>query len=92
MVNTPHIIHILPHSPGQGAYIDDGRRPVPSLGSTNPDDRKYYVKIPKYPYWAGFFTNDWHTKTASFPKNIIPIMYWNVGDLIQELIKYMKKQ
>ena len=55
------VIHILGHSPGPGAYNAD----LPNLGSTNPSDSKYFVKIPRKPYIAGFFQNDWHVQVAS---------------------------
>ena len=72
------IIHILPHSPSapggsQDFFQTTGCGPAyeatsddinPTLGSTNPEDYKYFQKIDHYPYWVGFFQNDWHVQVA----------------------------
>jgi len=61
------IIHILAHSPSNGrgpAYESGPKDENPTLGSTNPGDYEHYQRIEHYPYWIGFFQNDWHVKVA----------------------------
>ena len=42
------VIHILGHSPAPAAYNAD----IPNLGSTNPSDSKYFIKInPFHPFY-----------------------------------------
>ena len=59
------IIHILCHSPGPGAYRNKKKDPKPNLGSSNyKKDREHYFRISNPPYWAGYFSNDFHVKLA----------------------------
>ena len=56
----PKVIHILPHSPGPKSNI-----PNPDINSsTNPEDYEHFVKTNKFPFWAGFFQNDWHVRVG----------------------------
>ena len=60
------IIHILCHSPGPGAYLNRSKDVKPRLGSSNFEkDMEHYFRIPNQPYWAGYFSNDFHVKLSS---------------------------
>jgi len=53
----PKIIHIIGHSPGDAAYleINDPLLKLP----------EHYVKMGNFPYWAGFFEEDFYAIVAT---------------------------
>ena len=58
------IIHILPHSPASSAYEAKAEDKAPKWKTSDEDDSKKYDKIDYFPYWIGYYQNDWHVQVA----------------------------
>ena len=64
MEKPSKIIHILPHSPASSAYEAKAEDKAPKWKTSYSDDSKNYEKIDYFPYWIGYYQNDWHVQVA----------------------------